>query len=162
MWEPGDDLVDLQKLLEKFSNSFWRFASSSPRSALPHPQPRTTAIGEYLVQTGPAFCQRVSERSRLPRFDPAGTALSGRHSSFMGSPEDCGAGGLTSCLPLPLSLDGLILLPVQLVSRPAGPTGWTRGYATAARLGAEARGYFGCLRSFPEVRKTVVRVSCTY
>jgi hypothetical protein len=36
------------------------------------------------------------------------------------------------------------------------------GYATAARLGIAARGYFGCLCSFPEVHKTVSYVSCTY
>ena len=109
MWDPGDELVNLRKLLEKFankfSNSFWRFASSSSRSHI-------LSLGQplyYLVQTGPAFCQRESQRSRLPRFDPAGTALGGRHNSAMVSPEHCGAGGLTNCLRLPLLLDGPIL-----------------------------------------------------
>ena len=72
----------------------------------------------------------------MPRFDPAGTALSGRHSSIMGSSEDCGAGGLTNRLPLPLLLDASILLPIQLDVK----AGWPHRLDTELCHGGQARG----------------------
>ena len=57
----------------------------------------------------PSACQRVQSDHAGARFDPAAAAPMGRHSSIMVSPEDCGAGGLTKCLPLSLLLDGPVL-----------------------------------------------------
>jgi hypothetical protein len=98
----------------------------------------------------------------LPRFDPAGTALGGRHSNVMVSPEDCGAGGLTNCLPLPLSIDAVSSYPSISMIEAAGATGRLRGRGAPVRAGAAAHGSSGCLRSFPEVRKTASHVSRTY
>ena len=65
--------------------------------------------------------------------------------------------------PFPLARRSRPLTPSARCARPAGARGWTRGDgATAVRLGAAALGYFGCLFSFPEVRKTVSHVSHTY
>lgn len=57
----------------------------------------------------PSACQRVQSDHAGARFDPAAAAPRGQHNSIMVSPEDCGAGGLTKCLPLSLLLDGPVL-----------------------------------------------------
>ena len=44
----------------------------------------------------------------------------------------------------------------------AGATGWLRKRGAPVRAGAAAHGSSGCLRSFPEVRKTASHVSRTY
>ena len=71
--------------------------------------------------------------------------------------------------PFPLARRSRPLTPSARCARPAGARGWTRGErchgargATAVRLGAAALGYFGCLFSFREVRKTVSHVPHTH
>ena len=64
--------------------------------------------------------------------------------------------------PFPLARRSRPLTPSARCARPAGARGWTRGCATAVRLGAAALGYFGCLFSFREVCKTVSHMPHTY
>jgi hypothetical protein len=125
------------------------------------PQPRSTEIIPCPNRTGvlPARIRAVTLAAVRSR----------RHCASWAPQQHRGVtGGLRSRwvdqlpAPSPLANRSHHLTHPARCARPGGPTGWTRGYATAAKLGAAVRGYFGCLRSFPEVRKTVSYVSCTY
>ena len=55
------ELANLQKLLENFSNSFWRFTSSSPGSQILSPsQPQSSPVQGGASRTTVESCEKAS------------------------------------------------------------------------------------------------------